>query len=92
MWNQRGMEVSEVIASSRVALNQWQYAQDKTFDNFLGHVTKADGDEHWTLPRDNMIKINCDAATFSASNCYSFSFVVRDQKGELLGEVEVQPG
>lgn len=84
IWNQRSLEVVEVVASSKVALNQWQSAQDKTFDSFLGHMTSADGDEQWTVPADNKIKVNCDAAIFEAQNCYSYAFAARDHRGEVV--------
>ena len=67
-----------------MVFNQWKYAQDKTFDNYLGLMTNADGIEHWTLPEDNMIKVNSDATIFETSNCYSFSLVARNHKRELL--------
>ncbi|XP_074337781.1 uncharacterized protein LOC141674977 [Apium graveolens] len=47
-------------------------------------MTSADGAKHWTIPNDNTIKVNCDAAIFEATNCYSFAFVARDHRGEVL--------
>lgn len=47
-------------------------------------MTNADGDGHWTLPNENIIKVNSNATIFESSNCYSFSFVVRDYRGELM--------
>lgn len=84
VWNQRSSQVVEVVVSSKVVLNQWQVAQDKTFDSFFSHMTTADGDEHWTAPVDNTIKVNCDAAIFAATSTYSTAFAVRDHMGDLV--------
>ncbi|KAL8106117.1 uncharacterized protein LOC141680879 [Apium graveolens] len=84
VWNQRGTDIVGVVVSARVAFNQWHQAQDKTFDIFLSHLTNADGSEHWTLPMENTVKVNSDAAIFEASNCYSYSLVARNSKGELI--------
>lgn len=43
-----------------------------------------DGSERWMTPDQNTVKINCDAATFEDSNCYSSAFVVRNDRGEVL--------
>lgn len=47
-------------------------------------MTPSDGAEHRKKPTDNMIKVNVDAADFSSSNCFSFSYVARNQTGDLL--------
>ena len=73
-----------MVALSKVVLNQWKYAQDKTFDPSLGHLTSEDGDEQWTVPGDNMIKVNCDAAIFGATNCYSYAFAARNHRGKVM--------
>ncbi|XP_074342936.1 uncharacterized protein LOC141680672 [Apium graveolens] len=84
VWNQKGLEASEVVVSARMALNKWKKAQDNMFDNFLGLMTMEDGSERWMVPDQNTVKINCDAATFEDSNCYSSTFVVRNDRGEVL--------
>uniref|UniRef100_A0A803QSS3 Reverse transcriptase n=1 Tax=Cannabis sativa TaxID=3483 RepID=A0A803QSS3_CANSA len=76
--------LSGSVVLSVTALNQWLYAQDKTFDPSLGLFFSEDGNEHWTLPNVNMIKINTDAAIFSSSNCYSYSCVARTHTSSLL--------
>lgn len=65
-------------------LNLCRSVQDRTFDHFLGYMCPKDGDEHWSLPPLNGIKISSDVAIFGESNCYSYSFVVRDHKGNLV--------
>lgn len=64
VWNQKGMEVFDVVESAKVVLNQWRYAQDNTFDHYLGLMNPSDGDEHWSCPTENKIKVNSDAAIF----------------------------
>ncbi|XP_074363041.1 uncharacterized protein LOC141703396 [Apium graveolens] len=60
VWNQKSMEASEVISSANICLNQWKNAQDKSFDNFLGFMTQADGKERWEPPQLGEVKINTD--------------------------------
>ncbi|XP_074350146.1 uncharacterized protein LOC141689684 [Apium graveolens] len=84
VWNQRGLEVGEIVASARVVLSQWRQAQDISFDKFLSLMTKEDGLEHWVLPKEKMVKINCDATIFESSNCYSSPMVVCDSRGEVI--------
>lgn len=84
VWNQRGREVTNVVESTRVALNQWKCARDKTFDNFLCYMIQADGDEQWRRPMENKIKINADTVIFEPSNYYSFSYMERDHMWEVL--------
>ncbi|XP_074344437.1 uncharacterized protein LOC141683598 [Apium graveolens] len=84
VWNQRGMEVEDVVMSANVVLSQWYGAKDKSFDHFLGMINKEDGDEQWVLPTVNKIKVNTNAAIFEASGCYSFAFVVRNHEGKLV--------
>ena len=84
VWNQRGTEIVDVVESANMVLRQWQSAQDKQFDNFLGFMTKEDGEEHWSLPSENKSKVNTDAAIFQSSNCYSFAFVARNHAGDLI--------
>ncbi|KAL8121558.1 hypothetical protein AgCh_018338 [Apium graveolens] len=84
VWNNKGMVVSEIVESAVSILSQWHSAQDKFFDPSLGFMTHIDGDEHWCVPNDNMIKVNTDAAIFDNSQCFSFSAVARDHEGGLI--------
>lgn len=84
VWNQRGMSVTEVVESAKSLLYQWQSAQDKTFDSFLGLMTREDGADHWRLPTEGTVKVNTDAAIFSSSGHFSFSMVARSHSGELI--------
>ncbi|KAK1377310.1 SCF ubiquitin ligase, Skp1 component [Heracleum sosnowskyi] len=54
VWNQRGSDVVDVVESAKVVFRQWQNAQDRHFDNFLGFTTHENGDEHWRLDRGNV--------------------------------------
>lgn len=47
-------------------------------------MTSEEGDEHWSKPSINGIKINTDSAIFEETNCYSFAWVVRNQEGSLV--------
>ncbi|XP_074351598.1 uncharacterized protein LOC141690721 [Apium graveolens] len=84
VWNQRGMSVIEVVESVKSLLYQWQSAQDKTFDSFLGLMTREDGADHWRLPTEGTVKVNTDAAIFSSSDHFSFSMVARSHSGEMI--------
>lgn len=84
VWNQKSSEVTEVVNSAILVLNQWQSAQDRSFDHSLGFMTPSDGEEHWQLPQMNMIKVNTDAALFEESGHFSFSILARDHEGSML--------
>ena len=84
IWNQRSLNISEVVESAYSVLNQWRSVQDHTFDRFLGYMSHEDGDEHWHLPQPNSVKVNTDAAIFEDLNCYSHAFVVRNHEGRLV--------
>lgn len=43
VWNQISVEPLELVQSAEIVLNQWRNAQDKSFDNYLGFMTQADG-------------------------------------------------
>ncbi|XP_060972201.1 uncharacterized protein LOC133038159 [Cannabis sativa] len=84
VWNQKSAEVKDVVMLAQTVLNQWLYAQDKNFDPSLGLLYPEDGNEHWTPPNVDTIKINTDAAIFSSTNRYSYSCVARSHLGILL--------
>ncbi|XP_074337025.1 uncharacterized protein LOC141674201 [Apium graveolens] len=84
VWDQKGREVTEIITSAATVLNQWSNAQDKNFDCFLGFITQEEGDEQWTLPTQDTIKLNTDAAIFEELNRYSFSLVARNHRGKIV--------
>lgn len=93
VWKQRGMEISEVLALARVVLSEWQEAQDKHFDKSWSLLAPDDGNEHWTLPKINNIKVNTDAAIFQDDNCYSYAFAARNHKGEFIhAQSRCKPG
>lgn len=87
IWNQRSLEMFEVVQSAKTNLIQWQSVQDRTFDRFMGFMTHEDGQERWSPPMCNRIKINVDAAIFDSSSCYSYAMVIRNHNGELLEAV-----
>lgn len=78
------VEVSEVIALAKIALNQWINPQDTTYDMYLGLLTQDDGVAHWQAPNEEEVKVNVDAAIFETPNCYSFALVARDHNGSLI--------
>lgn len=84
VWNQKGSEFSEVCKLAKLTLNQWIYAQDKSFDPSLGFMTQEDGKEHWEHPQEGKVKINIDATLFENLNTYCLSMVARHHAGELI--------
>lgn len=84
VWNQKCLEVSDVLATAISVLNQWRFVQDKTFDNSLGFMNQEDGCEQWQTPVLNRVKVNTDAAIFDHLNRFSHALVVRDHNGNLL--------
>lgn len=84
VWKQRSLEAREVVESAISVLNQWRYVQDKSFDKFMGYMTQDDGYEHWQLPKENRVKVNCDAAIFENSNSYNYAFVIRNHLVQFI--------
>lgn len=84
VWNQRSLEPLDIVRAAEISLNQWRCAQDKSFDNYLGSMTQADGKTHWERPQIGRIKINTDAALFEESNRYCYSMIARDHYGALV--------
>lgn len=83
--DQKGGEISKVIVSARSALNQQSAAQGKnSFDRFLGLMTQEDGAEQWTMPEEETIMLNTDAAIFDEFNAYNFSLIARNHRGEVV--------
>lgn len=81
VWNQRSTKSGDLVESDELYLNQWKSAQGRSFDNFLGFMTQADGIEHWRKPPEGSIKININAAFFEDSNCYCYFMIARDHVG-----------
>lgn len=84
VWNQKGTEFVEVVASAIQVLDHWKNAQDRSYDSSFGFMTLTDGDVHWKQPQEGTIKINTDAALFEDSNCYAYAMVARDHEGKLV--------
>uniref|UniRef100_A0A803QFT1 Reverse transcriptase domain-containing protein n=1 Tax=Cannabis sativa TaxID=3483 RepID=A0A803QFT1_CANSA len=84
VWNQKSVEVADVLVLTRTTLNQWIYAQDRQFDPSFGLMNSEDGNEHWQVPKENTIKINTDVAIFESTTRYSYSCVARDHAGRLV--------
>ncbi|XP_074370739.1 uncharacterized protein LOC141711921 [Apium graveolens] len=73
----------DIVTSALQVLNNWENAQDKSFDNTIGFVTQSDGDVHWKQPQIGTVKVNTDAALFEHSNCFSFAMVARGHEGTM---------
>uniref|UniRef100_A0A803NFH5 RNase H type-1 domain-containing protein n=1 Tax=Cannabis sativa TaxID=3483 RepID=A0A803NFH5_CANSA len=84
VWNQKSVEVANVLVLTRTTLNQWNYAQDRQFDLSFGLMNPEDGNDHWQAPKENTIKINMDATIFESTTRYSYSCVARDHAGRLV--------
>ncbi|KAL8118945.1 hypothetical protein AgCh_016437 [Apium graveolens] len=84
VWTQKCLTAMEVMQSALSVLNQWQFVQDKSFDNSLDFILPEEGQATWQAPSCNKIKINTDAVLFSNLNRYSHAQVVRDHNGELV--------
>ncbi|XP_074342398.1 uncharacterized protein LOC141679917 [Apium graveolens] len=87
VWNQKGAEFVEVVASATQFLDHWKNAQDRSYDSSFGFMTLNDGEVHWKPPHEGTIKVNTDAALFEDSNCYAYAIVARDHEGKLVEAV-----
>lgn len=84
IWNQHSLSYSEIVESALSVLNQWRIVQDRTFDPFMGYMSQDDGEEHWSLPLFNSVKVNSYADLFEESNCFSYAYVFRDHTCMLV--------
>lgn len=84
VWSQKCLTTTEMVQSALSVLNQWQFVQDKTFDNSLGHMLPEDGRASWQAPMRNRVKVNTDASLFSNLNKYSHAQVIRDHNCNLI--------
>uniref|UniRef100_A0A803Q3L9 Reverse transcriptase zinc-binding domain-containing protein n=1 Tax=Cannabis sativa TaxID=3483 RepID=A0A803Q3L9_CANSA len=65
VWNDKSGSVKNVVALARTNLEQWLFAQEKTFSPLSFSVENDEGDEQWCAPHVDYYKINVDALTFS---------------------------
>lgn len=84
VWKQKGKDYEEIVKSGVQVLNNWESAQDKSFDPSIGFLTQSDGDVHWRQPQQGAVKVNIDAAIFTESSYYSYAMVARDHTGTLV--------
>ncbi|XP_074342410.1 uncharacterized protein LOC141679955 [Apium graveolens] len=80
----KSLEISELLDSAYSLLNQWRSVQHRTFDRFMGYMTPEDGNEHWSKPHVNSIKINTDATIFEETHSYSFAWIAHNHEGSLV--------
>ncbi|KAM6545226.1 hypothetical protein CsatB_025962 [Cannabis sativa] len=84
VWKGNSRTSRYILALAGGNLNQWRYAQDKTFVPSQFNLKPNEGGELWTKPVGNTIKINVDAAIFESQNRYGFGWVARNNEGRLL--------
>lgn len=84
VWKQKGREYTEIVTSPTQILNNWEFAQDKSFDSSFGFITQTEGDMCWKQPMLGTVKVNTDAALFEDSDICSYAMVARDHNGQML--------
>ncbi|XP_060961850.1 uncharacterized protein LOC133032047 [Cannabis sativa] len=84
VWKGNSRTSRYILALAGGNLNQWRYAQDKTFVPSQFNLKPNEGGELWTKPVGNTIKINVDAAIFESQNRYGYGWVARNNEGRLL--------
>ncbi|XP_074351790.1 uncharacterized protein LOC141690935 [Apium graveolens] len=84
IWQQKGRESKDIVTSTIHVLNDWESAQDRSFDKSIGFITQADGDSHWQQPQMGTVKINNDAIMFKDSNSYSHVMVAHNHEGLMM--------
>lgn len=88
VWHEKYTPVNEVIRTAQVTLDQWLDAQSKILKASIGVLYPMDGQEHWTTPEENKLKVNVDAALFDRENRFGYGCVARDSTWMLV-EVKV---
>ncbi|XP_074352890.1 uncharacterized protein LOC141692045 [Apium graveolens] len=84
VWQQKGRESKDIVASALQVLNNWESAQDRSFDNSFGFIIQTDGDTHWQQSQIGIVKINTDVTLLEESHSYNHAMVARNHEGTLL--------
>uniref|UniRef100_A0A803QGE0 Reverse transcriptase domain-containing protein n=1 Tax=Cannabis sativa TaxID=3483 RepID=A0A803QGE0_CANSA len=93
VWDQKNRYVEDVVQFALRSLDQWRKAQLNENYPSLNPQFFNKGDELWTKPVTNEIKLNVDAAIFDSSSRFGIGFVVRNSVAELLSVVGLyRPG
>ncbi|KAM6586543.1 hypothetical protein CsatA_009148 [Cannabis sativa] len=84
VWQKKLFNPVNVVAFATKYLDQWKNARNSNLDTSRSDFQFGDGNEHWTPPNGNSIKINVDAALFDGGHKYGLGMVARDRNGFLI--------
>uniref|UniRef100_A0A803P1Q1 RNase H type-1 domain-containing protein n=1 Tax=Cannabis sativa TaxID=3483 RepID=A0A803P1Q1_CANSA len=84
IWNVKEVKFQNIIVFAKTYLDNWKKAQKSDMDASQVELQLGDGKEHWTLPKENSIKINVNAALFEGGHSYDLGLVARDAKCILI--------
>ncbi|XP_062099843.1 uncharacterized protein LOC133805695 [Humulus lupulus] len=77
----------EITAEARVLCwEMWKARNNLVWNQKRSSVEErqGDGNEHWNLPRYEIIKVNVDAAIFAPEGNFGVGCVARDSEGHLI--------
>ena len=83
MSKQKRSTTAFIVQSTRIALDQYKFAQSRKVDFGLSNFQDDKVDEHWTAPVENQIKINIDGAIFEHEGRFGIGFLARGN-GKLI--------
>ncbi|XP_062102834.1 uncharacterized protein LOC133812999 [Humulus lupulus] len=84
VWRNRRGTNHGVFLTADSSLLAWVQAQDREIAPLPNFLSPADGRLSWVKPPLGALKINVDAAIFSAAATYSFAGIVRDHEGAFV--------
>ncbi|XP_062100181.1 uncharacterized protein LOC133806062 [Humulus lupulus] len=84
VWRNRRGTNHGVLLTADSSLLAWVQAQDREIAPLPNFLSPADGRLSWVKPPLGALKINVDAAIFSAAATYSFACIVRDHEGAFV--------
>lgn len=92
VWNNRSSRTGTVVHVANAYLTQWRGVQSLGCSNPARPVCQAGNNERWTKPRENCVKVNCDAALLTSSGQFGVGWIARDDRGELIQAVSLRFG
>lgn len=63
-----------VVSSAKVELQQWKYAHNSDYLNYVASLTTLDGTMRWSCIREGVVKIG--GVLFTGTQRFSYSCVV----------------
>ncbi|KAL8100581.1 hypothetical protein AgCh_032729 [Apium graveolens] len=84
VWNEKITRAAQVVSIAKAYLTQWKNVRTIGGSTPAKQVSITGIIERWAKPRENGVKINCDASLFGNSGRYGIGWIARDDNGKLI--------